>query len=555
MSTRWWGWGDPAKSYDLDHRPGFWPYMAARLGTTPRRPAPAVALEQVEIPPPRASAAALDALAAAVGREHLSTAHEARVRHAYGKGYLDLLRLRRGEVPNPPDAVAYPESEDEVLRLLHAAAEEGLAVIPFGGGTSVTGGVEAPQGGRPALCVDLRRLNRIEHVDAGSLCAAVQAGILGPALEKGLNAHGVTLGHFPQSFEFSTLGGWIATRSAGHASTGYGKIEAMVVALRMAAPAGIVTTREVPSAASGMGLKDALIGSEGTLGVLTRAVVRVHPLPERRDYRACLFPDFEAGVDAVRAMLQEGPVPTTARISDGPETEAFLALRPRAEGWRARVLEWAGARLFSSRGFRAGAACLGIIGVEGRAGLVARTWTDLGRLLRRFGAFPLGAGPGRTWYRERFDLPYLRDVLLDAGLLVDTMETAATWGRLLPLYRGVARALRDSLRQENAEPLVLCHLSHAYPTGASLYYTVVAPQAPGRETAQWQAAKIAATEAIVSGGGTLSHHHGVGEVHRAWMRDEHGEEGLRVMRAVKAALDPPGIMNPGKVLPDDGIHP
>lgn len=503
------------------------------------------------MPPCRLTGSVLAALSAVVGGEHLSWAPNDRISHAYGKGYLDLVRLRRGEIPHPPDAVAFPGTEAEVERLLGVADTGGVAVVPFGGGTSVVGGLEAAPD-RPTLCVDLRRLDRIIEVHPEALRATVEAGIRGPDLEGGLNARGVTLGHYPQSFELSTLGGWIATRSAGYASTGYGKIERMVVALRMVTPRGIIATQAVPASASGLDLMWMAMGSEGALGIITQATVRVLPLPERRDYRAFLFRNFEDGLAAVREMMRSGPAPTTVRLSDGPETEASLALQPRRAGWyariRARLQAGPGLRYLRARGYGLGVMCLAIVGVEGPEGSVRCGWRHLGRLLRRHGAFPLGAGPARAWRREYFEAPYMRDALLDAGLMVDTLETAAPWDRLPPLRAGVGAALDHALRQMGTPPFVGCHLSHAYTTGASLYFTFLARQAAGREAEQWHTAKHAATDAIVAGGGTITHHHGVGLAHRPWMLDEHGVEGLRVMSAVKAALDPNGIMNPGKLL-------
>lgn len=508
-----------------------------------------MAPDRITVPPSRLTPRARELLAGDAGESGLSTDPWDRIRHVYGKGYPDLIRLRRGEVSRPPDAIAYPSSEEEIVRVLRIAADEAIAVIPFGGGTSVTGGVEAEAGKQPVLCVDLRRLNRLVTVDRTALTATVEAGILGPDLEAALDRHGLNLGHFPQSFELSTLGGWIATRSAGFASTGYGKIDELVIALRVVTPAGIITTRAVPASASGPSLKELLIGSEGILGIITQALVRVHPTPERRDYRAWLFPTFAQGAAAVRQMLQEGPIPTVVRLSDSAETDASIAMRQRGQGiWRAAG-ERIGSAVLRTRGLESGTMCLVIMGIEGSAPVVARTRRDLGWLLRRHGAVALGSAPARSWRREYFQAPCLRDVLIDAGIMVDTLETAATWDRLLPLQQSVAQAITEALRAAGTPPLVLCHLSHAYPTGASLYYTVLARQRIGREIEQWQAFKQAATDAVLEAGGTLSHHHGIGTVHRPWMAREHGEVALAALRAVKAALDPAGIMNPGKLVP------
>lgn len=555
MSARWWGWGEASRTYDLSHRPGFWPFLESRLGPLPRESVPPVPIESIRIRPSRLTKNVLEELAASLGSENISTGEEDRIRHAYGRGYLDLLRLRRGEVPSPPDAVVFPSSEEEIARVLGLASHGGVAVIPYGGGTGVVGGVEVPEGGGPAVCLDLGRMNRVLTVDPEALTATAEAGILGPAFEFALNAAGLTLGHFPQSYEFSTLGGWIATRSAGHASTGYGKVEEMVVSLRLISPAGTITTREVPASAAGPGLKELLIGSEGTLGVITRATMRAHPLPSASDYRAFLFRGFEEGAAAIREVVQTGPRPATVRLSDASETEASMAMRQRQEeqaaGFRG-LLERAGIAYLRRRGYEAGKMCAAIVGYEGDERPVAHAWSVASVLLRRHGGYPLGAGPARAWRREYFELPYLRDALLGLRVMVDTLETATMWGRVVGLHRAVADALREALGTAEAPSgsgaLVTCHISHAYTTGASLYFTFLARQAPGGEAEQWLAAKRAATGAIMAGGGTISHHHGVGAVHREWIREEHGEAGMRAMRAVRAALDPDSIMNPGKVL-------
>ncbi len=555
MSTRWWGWGDASRSYDLSRRPGFWPFLESKLGPLPLESVPPVPIESIRIRRHRVPEGLLDELAALLGSERVSTADEERIAHAYGKGYLDLLRLRRGEVPCPPDAVLFPSTADEIAGILALASRGGVSIIPFGGGTGVVGGVEVIDEGGPTLSLDLGRMNRVVAVDPEAQTVTAEAGVLGPALEFALNAAGLTLGHFPQSFEFSTLGGWIATRSAGHASTGYGKIEEMVVSLILVSPAGTIATREVPASAAGPGLKELLIGSEGTLGVITQATMRTRPLPAASDYRAFLFRSFEEGVAAVRELIQTGPLPATVRLSDEEETEASVAMRER-RGEQASglggLLERAGLAYLRHRGYEAHKMCAGILGFEGGEGIVAQSWSSASALLRRRGGYPLGPGPARAWRRDYFELPYLRDLLLDHRIMVDTLETAATWDRLAGLRGAVAGALRGEIggAEGSSEPggLVACHVSHAYPAGASLYCTYAARQSGGKESEQWLAAKRAATAAIMAAGGTISHHHGVGSVHREWIGEEHGETGVRVLRAVRAALDPDGIMNPGKVL-------
>jgi len=572
---RWWGWGTLDSSYSLEDRPHFWPYLAAALGLTGKERCPIVPLESIALRPCRLSPSTLTALRSALGTNAVSTAHDQRLRHAMGKSYRDLVRLRHGQVPNPPDAVVYPATEEQVAAVLRLARDHGFTVIPFGGGTSVTGGVE-PQGDRPAVSLNLRRLNQVLAIDPLSRTATVQAGILGPDLEQALNRHGFTLGHFPQSWEFSTLGGWIATRSAGQQSTGYGKIEEMVISLRVVTPMGVIQTRATPASAAGPSLKDLFTGSEGIFGVITQATVRLQSLPAVRDYRGLVFRSFGEGIEALRHILQSGLAPVTLRLSDANETRASLAMQRASKGfaaWKEQMGKWLLARLGYDLRLEPGlrqessyGPSLLILGCEGEAAEVEHTRHACLTICRQHGAFHLGHSVGRQWYAERFTLPYLRDVLLDHGILVDTLETATIWSNVALLHQRVARAISQGadtsrtargVQASGSEPglatdrprpvYVMCHISHVYQTGASLYFTFLARQVAGQEIEQWEDIKKAATECIMANGGTLSHHHGIGYEHAPWLAAEDSPLGIELLRAAKSALDPTGIMNPGKM--------
>ncbi|MGQ9573325.1 MAG: FAD-binding oxidoreductase [Dehalococcoidia bacterium] len=540
MTTKWWGWGEEHGTFPLPDPERFWAFVRSTLGElgVSRR---IESLAEISLPPSRLEGKTLDALRAAAGAASLTTDSADRAVHSLGQSYRDLLRIRRGEIPHPTDAVVYPETEEQVTALLDVAAERGIAVIPFGGGTSVVGGVE-PTGGKPTVTLDLGRMNRLLRLDPLSATATLEAGILGPSLEAQLNAHRFTLGHFPQSFEHSSLGGWIATRSAGQNSTLYGKIEHRLESLRMVFPGGIVTTPAVPAAAAGPDLSQIIAGSEGVLGVITQATVRLAPLPTHSDYRGYLFPAFQAGVEAIRDLMQSGLKPAIARLSDEPETEANLTMRAPPRGLRA-----AAERLYLAlRKARLEGASLMIVGFEGSEDQVRSDWRRAQHILRRHQGVPLGRSPGRAWKRSRFELPYLRDVLLDHAIMVDTLETATTWDRYLALYV----AVRDTMtRAMNGRGLVMAHLSHAYSDGASVYYTFLARQMEGRELEQWQQVKTAATETIVAAGGALSHHHAIGSDHRPWMPRYLGAGGLRALHVLKQTFDPQDIMNPGKLAP------
>ncbi len=548
---RWWGWGTQDVTYSLEDRPRLLSFLSTTLGLTGDERGAVAALADVALPPCRLPQDALAALAQVAGADAVSTSHDDRLQHAFGKSYRDLVRLRAGQVERAPDAVVRPGSEETVLVVLGLAGRHGFSVAPFGGGSSVTGGLEA-LGDRPVVSLDLARLDRVLALDEASGTATIQAGIRGPALEAALAARGYTLGHFPQSWEFSSLGGWIATRSAGQQSTGYGKIEAMVVSLTVATPRRLLSTRPEPAAATGPCLRELLVGSEGILGVITQATVRIHPLPEKRDYRGLAFHTFSEGLAAVREIAQSGLQPVTVRLSDPAETQASLVMQ-RQHGGVGAALQTLGKEALARLGYdlrggqrRGGleGPCLLILGCEGLAAEVGRTRAACVTICRRHGGLDLGRGVGAQWYAERFALPYLRDVLLDRGVMTDTLETATVWSNVASLYQRVKEALHQA-----GAPFVMCHVSHLYRTGASLYFTFLARQESGREIAQWQTMKSAATEAILDGGGALSHHHGIGYEHAAWMEREHGRLGLDALRAMKASLDPECLMNPGKVLP------
>lgn len=533
----WHGWGDPARRQGLPRAAEA--HLAERIG--PLGPVRhAVALEDVRVGPAALSGPARRALVGAVGAAHVRDDHRTRVEHAGGKSYPDLVRRRAGEAVGAPDAVVEPRDHGEVARVLAACAAHGVAVVPFGGGTSVVGGVEPERGGFHAVvAVELGRLARVLHVAAGDRVATLEPGLRGARAEALLRERGCTLGHFPQSYEYATLGGYVATRSAGQASTGYGRIDERVLGLRCATPAGELRVGRGVASAAGPDLRGLLTGSEGTLGILTELTLEVSPAPELEHHEAWAVPSFAAGAATLRALVHAGVAPDIARLSDEDETATSLAQL----GGRAAALRG----YLAARGLTR--PCLLVLGWEGGRDAVARRRRATRRVLRRRRVRPLGRAGGAAWAAGRFRGPYLRDDLLDRGVMVETLETAAPWSRLGALYLGVRAALTDTLAARGTPPLVMCHISHLYPTGASLYFTWVARQQTGRELEQWHAAKTAASQAILARGGTITHHHAVGTDHRPWMAREVGPLGLEALRGVKDRLDPQGIMNPGKLLP------
>ena len=535
--TKWWGWGDPGIAPELDdaalgvlrERIGAlepWPLNAADLGEF-------VMLNPQPLPPK---------LTEVVGPERIFTSKEDRLRHASGRGYADLARMRIGKLEDAPDAVVLPASAEQLRALLQVCSEEGIAVVPFGGGTSVVGGVEPLRGKHQALIsLDLADLREVS-VDQRSLTARLGAGLRGPEAEAALGEQGVTLGHFPQSFQYATIGGFAATRSAGQASSGYGRFDALVSSVRLVAPAGEMETLETPHTAAGPALRELIVGSEGVLGVIPDVTVRVRPAPAKKRYEAWMAESFEAGAEIVRGLAQGSGLPEIIRVSDEEETEGSLAVSgPR--GFAAKAFDG----YLGVRKRRGGA--LMIVGYEGDEESTSRRRALTVRGLRAGGAAYLGQSAGGSWEHGRYNGPYLRDTLMEMGAMVETLETSHTWTRLGELHDAVAAAIHDTLAGGGTPGLVWCHLSHAYADGASLYFTFISRRRAGAELEQWREVKAAACEAIVATGGTITHHHAVGRDHAPYMKAEVGETGIDVLRAVKDQLDPAWIMNPGKLLP------
>jgi len=535
--AKWWGWGDPTVEPSLDDEA--LGVLRERIGELQPWPL-ARTLEDFELPPaetlPRA-------LVDAVGEGNVFTADEDRLRHATGRGYADLARLRNGALAAAPDAVMMPSDAEALRRVIAVCAAEGIAIVPFGGGTSVVGGVEPLRGGHSRLIsLDLGALRAVD-VDRRSLTARLGAGLRGPEAEAALGREGLTLGHFPQSFEYATIGGFAATRSAGQASSGYGRFDALVSSVRLLAPAGELSTLETPHTAAGPALRELVVGSEGVLGVIPDVTVRVRPAPAVRRYEAWMAESFEAGAEIVRALAQGPGLPQIVRVSDEEETEGTLALSgPR--GLSGRLFD----RYLGVRSRRGGA--LMIVGYEGDEESVARRRALSVRALRGGGAAYLGQAAGRAWEHGRYQGPYLRDALMEMGAMVETLETSHAWSRFGELHAAVGEAIRSALEGQGTPGLVFCHLSHAYADGASLYFTFISRARRDAELEQWATVKRAACEAIVAHGGTITHHHAVGRDHAPYMEAEVGRAGLDVLRAVKEQLDPAGIMNPGKLLPD-----
>lgn len=489
-----------------------------------------------------------------LGPAELSIDGADRVAHSRGQGTPDLLRLRSGTVRRLPDAVARPADEEEMATLLRAAAQHEVRVVPWGGGTSVTGGVNTPRGDQPVVVASLQRLSGLVDLDEDSGLATFGAGTLGPDVEAALAPHGLTLGHFPQSFELSTLGGWIVTHSTGQESLRYGRIADRVAGLRLVSSAERVAVPALPASSTGPDLRLWISGSEGRFGVLTQATVRVAPKLHGTRVEAAMLPNWWEGVamarDAMRGSAAAGL--SLLRLSDEPETEVAMTVglgdgpfASLARGWLKLRRVWNG--------------CLLLLGAEDSQD-GERALDEARALVADASGVWLGRRPGRHWQRDRFRHPYLRDGLLDLGLVTDTLETAAPWSRLPKLYEAVREALRGGVRDGEAEIPVLCHLSHPYEDGASLYFTFFFG-CPGEDQGdgdaaveRWADLKRRASKAIADAGGATSHHHGVGTWHAPWAdsewsdREDDATGGRAMLEAVARRLDPAGILNPHVLL-------
>lgn len=547
---RWNGWGLASHAEALETHEELWSWLAGELGMPSLLATPPRRLEDIALPQIRLAKEERDGLVSILGAEQVRDDDHTRAVHARGRSYHDLLRLRAGDLSEAPDVVVFPRGSDEVLAVLMLAEARGLAVVPYGGGTSAVGGVTANRATRKAvITIDLSAMDRVIDIDALSCRGRFEAGIAGPALEKAAAAKGLTLGHYPQSFEASTLGGWISHRGAGQQSDRYGGPDTWLAAVKLVTPRGILTAGDFPVSATGPRLTDLAIGAEGTFGIVTEATVRLRPAPARRVYAGHMFSDFQAGMAAIREAVQTGVGAVTLRLSDPQETRVTDMLSQT--GSRRRLGQWLRHRL-TRRGLENGA--LLIAGFEGTAEEIARERRRFAAIARRLGAKYVGRSAGMEWYDNRFRLPYLRDSMLDRGVGIDSFETATTWSGLDRLYAATRSAIENAIGETAPRPgargIVMCHISHAYRDGAGLYFTALFPRALDGEIAQWQAIKRAATDAILANGGTLSHHHGVGQDHLPWMATEKSELGLQVLRAIKHTLDPKSILNPGKLIPD-----
>ena len=549
---KWWGWGHEDVTFDDSTKPELWPYLKRELGVDEIRWEKPVAFEDVTLPEQKNNEAFLAAIGAELGDGQVVDDKKSRLVHAAGKSFRDLWLMRHGQVQFAPDCVVYPGTEEDVALVVRAAHEHGVVLVPFGGGSNIAGClVPSDRGGRMVVSLDMCRMHRVLEVDRYSLTARIQPGVYGQHLEDQLAEHGVTLGHFPDSFLHSTLGGWVATRSAGMQSDIYGKIEDMVISLRMVTPSGTIITRTVPKSSNGIDIKHLCIGSEGILGVITEVVVQVHHKPEKEDWYGWLFPDFKSGLDAIHECHRGDCMPTVTRLNDPKKTALSFAFKHPKTGIKdkiAKAFKW---YIGNVKKIDFNQCCLMVVKYEGTPQAFNRIKNRVTAIYKKHRGVCLGAEPGRSFAKVKFDFPHLRDYVMDRSIMADVSETATTWDNLRTLHESGLADVEQAIKDTGVDAWVGCHLSHSYRTGASLYFTFGCLQREGREIEQYLYVKKAAEDAFMKNGGTLSHHHAVGTEHLPWVEEDLSPTGLKAVKALKAGLDPNDIMNPGKIIPSE----
>jgi alkyldihydroxyacetonephosphate synthase len=546
---KWWGWGVEGVAFHHEDKPNFAPFVREVVDLDVNQPPVGeLDLSELNIPAPRIGDDLVAELTEIVGDSQISSDGLDRIVHTYGKSLRDLVRLRNKDIPRIPDVVVYPADEAEVQQIVDKAVAADAVIIPFGGGSNIAGSLEAPADeSRPVISLDVGRMNKVLDIDEESGLARIQAGGLGPDIEAQLGRRGWTLGHFPDSFTHSTLGGWIATRSSGMQSDKYGDIADITRGLRAVLPGKVLVLRPLPSTSTGPSVREMILGSEGRLGVITEATVNVHRIPTERLILGYLFPTWEAGMAAMQEISTSDAHPTVTRISDSYETAFSFSTQKKSSGISKLVNDTV-MKVLAKRGWDLDEICLSFIGYEGGRADVSRQKGMVKDIVGKHGGIVAGKGPGQLYDQKKFDTPYLRDFLLDRGAVGDVSETAAPWSKLVPLYNAVRAAANGAFDQIGVKGFVMCHMSHSYHSGACLYFTFAYKHGDSDVLAQYDIVKGAIQQAFVDNGGTLSHHHGVGVEHAPWMEQDISAAGVHFIDGLFSAVDPGRNFNPGKVV-------
>jgi len=551
---KWWGWGVDGVGFHFEDKPGFAPFVQYAVGldllTAKRAGEPA--FDDLNVGKSNATAAFVKSLTSIVGAENVTTDDLARVVHTYGKSLRDLVRIRSNAILRSPDVVIYPADEAEVQKIVDAAVAANAVIIPFGGGSNIGGSLEPlPEEKRTIVSLDLGRLRKVLSIDTDSGLARIQAGAQGPDLEEQLNKQGWTIGHFPDSFTHSTVGGWVATRSSGMQSDKYGDIADIARGLRVVRPGGVLVLRPLPSTSSGPSVREMILGSEGRLGVITEVTVQVHRIPEKRDVYAYFFPNWEAGIAALREVSESDAAPSITRISDARETAFSLATSKDRKGldkfMAGTLLPWIMGRAWGKKNLDQ--ICISFIGYEGSPSHAKRQRKLTEKIIRKHkGLTIIGTGPGVLYDQKKFDTPYLRDFLLDMGAAGDVSETAAPWSKLNQVHDAAYAAAQGAYDQIGIKGWIMSHMSHSYHSGACLYFTFafVFDKDP---IAEYNVVKNAIQQSFVDNDATISHHHGVGLEHSPWLAEDISPEGVKIMTGLFTSADAGNNFNPGKILP------
>jgi len=546
---KWYGWGLEGVSFHHEDKPKLAPFVHREVGVDLHQPDPEpLELSDLGVPASRLGEDLRAELVDAVGAEYVHVDDLDRIVHTYGKSLRDLLRLRAGDLPRVPDVVVYPADEAEVQLVVDRVVAADAVLIPFGGGSNIAGSLEASADEqRPVVSLDLGRLRAVLDIDPDSGLARIQAGALGPDLERQLGEQGWTLGHFPDSFTHSTLGGWVATRSSGMQSDKYGDIADITRGARVVQPGKVLVIRAVPSTSTGPSVREMVLGSEGRLGVITEVTVQVHRIPEERVILGYFFPTWRAGLAAMQAIATSDAAPSVTRVSDSYETAFSFATRKKSTG-----VSWLVSKgmmtVLKRRGWDLGQICLSFVGYEGSPDHVARQKKLVKDIVTSHGGMVVGKGPGQLYDQKKFDTPYIRDFLLDRGAVADVSETSAPWSKLAELYDSVTAAARGAYAQLGVQGYLMCHLSHSYHSGACLYFTFAFAHDGQDPLGQYDVVKSAIQQAFVDHAGTLSHHHGVGVEHAPWLEQDISAPGVHMIDGLFAATDPGRNFNPGKIV-------
>lgn len=546
---KWWGWGDEGVSLDFSDKPNFRQFVIDAIGVDVELPAPGVKdLSEYDVPESRLPGEIRQQLEGILGAENVVTDDNSRVVHGFGKGVRDLVRVRRGQFGRLPDVVVYPGCEDDVVQVVDAVVAADGVLIPFGGGSNIVAALEAlPDEQRVVVSVDMGRMNRVLEIDEESGLARIEAGVLGPDMEEQLNAKGWTMGHFPDSFIWSTLGGWVATRSTGAQSDKYGDISEITRGLRVVLPGQVLVLHPLPSTSSGPSVREMVLGSEGRLGIITEAWVNVHRLPEVREIQAYFFPNYHTGLDFAEQVITSGSRPMMLRVSDAKET-AFSMANGKKSSTVGHYVNQAMQQFMKAKGWDLGEICLSFVGYEGTRSHVNYTKQLVGKFVRRNGGISVGKGPGQLYDQKKYDIPYIRDYLLDRGIPADVSETATPWSRTKEVYDETVKRVQEAVASTGHQGFMMCHLSHSYHSGACQYFTFAVADASEHNMVTYDTVKRAVQQSFMDHGGTISHHHGVGEEHSPWMDQDISPAGVFIQKALFDGVDPDGHLNPGKIV-------